>query len=220
MNLQEARLRELGLWPRWELRRQPAASARHDCKADPDWEGLAQAAADCTRCDLHRGRRQAVLGTGDRHATWLFVGEGPGAEEDQKGEPFVGPAGKLLDNMLKALGLDRSHDVYVANAVKCRPPQNRTPTPEECAACFPFLQQQISWIEPKIIVALGKVAANTLLGADTAVGALRGRDLAVDGIPLVVTWHPAYLLRNPAGKSGAWEDLCRARKLLEKIQAG
>jgi len=144
----------------------------------------------------------------------MFVGEGPGAEEDRRGEPFVGAAGKLLDNMLVALGLKRGEGVYIANAVKCRPPLNRTPEAAEIAACAPFLDRQIALVQPKVLVALGRPAAQALLGRETSIAAARGKRFEKDGIALTVTYHPAYLLRNPLDKGKAWEDLCFARRLL------
>lgn len=226
MNPEEARWRELGLWPRWLPRTDHSPAVERESLADlpvragdveafdADWPTLEAQVRDCTRCPLHETRRQAVFGVGNRQARWLFVGEGPGAEEDLRGEPFVGAAGRLLDQMLRSIGLSRSEDVYIANVVKCRPPQNRTPAEPECVACLPFLQRQITLIRPDIIVALGKVAAQSLLGTDSTLGALRGRMHNAGGIPVVVTWHPAYLLRNPADKSKSWEDLCRARQLM------
>jgi DNA polymerase len=156
---------------------------------------------------LHERRKQAVFGVGDERADWLIVGEGPGAEEDARGEPFVGQAGKLLDNMLSAIGLARGNDVYIANVVKCRPPGNRTPAPEEADSCAAYLDRQIDLIEPRLIVALGKVAAHRLLGRDATLGSLRKTVHQYRGIPLVVTYHPAYLLRNLTDKAKAWEDL-------------
>ena len=172
-----------------------------------DWPQLRQAVAQCTACVLHERRKQAVLGVGDEHADWLIVGEGPGAEEDARGEPFVGQAGKLLDNMLAAIGLARGKNVYIANVVKCRPPGNRTPTLDEAEACAAYLDRQIDLIEPRLIVALGKVAAHRLLGRDATLGSLRKTVHQYRGIPLVVTYHPAYLLRNLTDKAKAWEDL-------------
>jgi DNA polymerase len=154
---------------------------------------------------------------GNRAGPWLFIGEGPGAEEDQSGEPFVGQAGKLLDAMLAASGLQRGREVYIANVVKCRPPGNRTPQPEEAAACAPYLDRQIALIQPKIIVALGKTAISRLTGADTAMAALRGRELSYQGIPVVATYHPAYLLRNLPEKLKAWEDLQFARSVFARV---
>jgi len=168
----------------------------------------------CEACALRQGRRRSVPGVGARSARWLFVGEGPGAEEDVRGEPFVGAAGQLLDSMLEALGLRRSQDVYIANVVKCRPPANRTPEAQECALCLPFLERQIALLQPAVIVALGRVAAQALLGSDMNVGSLRGRVHRYGGIPLVVTYHPAYLLRNQPEKARAWVDLCLAQRAL------
>src|SRR5262249_49333960 len=150
---------------------------------------------------LHAARKQAVLGVGDERAEWLFVGEGPGAEEDLKGEPFVGQAGRLLDNMLRAMGLKRGANVYIANIVKCRPPQNRTPEPEEAQKCMPYLVRQVDLIKPKLIVALGRVAAQNLLRTGASLGDLRGRRHDFRGIPVIVTYHPAYLLRNLPDKA-------------------
>jgi DNA polymerase len=156
---------------------------------------------------------------GDRNADWLFIGEGPGAEEDQLGEPFVGQAGKLLDNMLSAIGLQRGEDVYIANAVKCRPPNNRTPEPAEICACRPFLERQIALLQPKLIVVLGRAAAQAVLANDDALGSMRGRIHRRNGIPVVVTYHPAYLLRTPLDKAKAWEDLCLARRTMRALKA-
>jgi len=178
------------------------------------WDELKAAVADCRDCALCERRKQAVLGVGDVEADWLFVGEGPGAEEDEKGEPFVGQAGRLLDAMLASIGLKRGHKVYIGNAVKCRPPGNRTPEPAETATCFPYLQRQIALIQPKLIVALGKPAAETLLNTEVKVGASRGRLFDYNGIPLIVTYHPAYLLRNLTDKAKTWEDLCFARRVM------
>jgi len=178
------------------------------------WDELAERVAGCTDCALHEGRTQAVFGVGSRDADWLFIGEGPGAQEDRQGEPFVGRAGQLLNSMLWAMGL-RREDVYIANIVKCRPPGNRDPRPEEAAACRPYLERQIELLEPAIIVALGRVAAQDLLETDAPLGSLRGRELTYKetGIPVVVTYHPAYLLRNQAGKPKAWGDLRLAQRL-------
>ncbi len=181
------------------------------------WRLLEQEVAACTICALHASRTRTVFGVGDRCAEWLFIGEGPGFEEDRQGEPFVGRAGKLLDKMLVAIGLDRSR-VYIANTVKCRPPENRNPRPEELAACNGYLQRQISLIRPRIIVALGGVAANTLLRTENPVGKLRGKVYRFDetDIPIVVTYHPAYLLRSPLQKKASWEDL----QLAQRVVAG
>lgn len=174
------------------------------------WPELKQQVHDCTACKLRAGCTQTVFGVGDEQAEWLFVGEGPGADEDARGEPFVGQAGKLLDSMLAAIKLKRGNNVYIANIVKCRPPNNRTPEADEVATCLPYLQQQIALIKPKLIVALGKTAATSLLGRDATLGSLRGTLHDYHGIPLIVTFHPAYLLRSPAEKAKAWQDLCFA----------
>lgn len=184
-----------------------------------NWPDLSQQVADCRACVLCQQRKQAVLGVGDRQADWLFIGEGPGAEEDVKGEPFVGQAGKLLDNMLAALDLKRDSKVYIANAVKCRPPGNRTPEAAEMAACRPFLERQIALIKPKIIVLLGKAAMHSVLRDDSTLGSMRGQRLSYQGIPLVVTYHPAYLLRNLPDKAKAWEDLVLARRILRESES-
>ncbi len=178
------------------------------------WDALRAAVRDCRRCRLCEQRKQAVFGVGSESAPWLFVGEGPGADEDEKGEPFVGQAGKLLDSMLAALGLKRGREVYIANVVKCRPPGNRVPAPEEAAACAPFLDRQVDLIRPRLIVALGRTAAIRLTGAEASLASLRGRVHAYRGIPLVITYHPAYLLRNLPDKAKAWEDLLFARRTL------
>jgi len=188
--------------------------------AEMDWDELAAAVAACRQCRLCETRKQAVLGVGDRNADWLFVGEGPGAEEDQRGEPFVGQAGKLLDNMLAAIGLKRGEDVYIANAVKCRPPENRTPAPEEAVACRPYLERQIELIQPKLIVALGRPAAQTLLQTEVKIGAARGKLHDYRGIPLIVTYHPAYLLRTLLDKARAWEDLCFMKRTMQDRKGG
>lgn len=227
-------LEELELTPRWTRRERtvglPALSsaepAGDDAQASKraavaqlDWSSLKLAVDNCTACTLCKGRKQAVLGVGDVNAPWLFVGEGPGAEEDAKGEPFVGQAGKLLDNMLAAIGLRRGDKVYIANVVKCRPPGNRTPEPAEAHACEPYLARQIELIQPRLIVALGKVAAQALLGSDATLGSLRGRLHQHRGIPTIVMYHPAYLLRNLNDKVRAWEDLCFAVDTMKSLQA-
>ncbi|HEU0187350.1 MAG TPA: uracil-DNA glycosylase [Gallionellaceae bacterium] len=188
----------------------PAPAAlleKADVLAGLAWPELKECVRDCQICRLRGGCTQTVFGVGDEKARWLFVGEGPGADEDAQGEPFVGQAGKLLDNMLMAIRLKRGSDVYIANVVKCRPPGNRAPEPDEVAACLPYLQRQIALLQPKVIVALGKTAANALLGRDVTLGSLRGTLHEYRGIPLVVTYHPAYLLRTPADKAKAWQDL-------------
>ncbi|MEY4593270.1 MAG: hypothetical protein RIR18_2165 [Pseudomonadota bacterium] len=184
--------------------------------ASSNWDVLAQEVANCRSCALCEHRNQAVLGVGDLHPDWLFVGEGPGAEEDAKGEPFVGQAGKLLDNMLAALSIKRGQGVYIANAVKCRPQGNRTPEHGEMAACRPFLEKQIAWLKPKMIILLGRAAVHSVLKEDKALGTLRQQRFEYQGIPAVVTYHPAYLLRNLVDKSKAWEDLLFARQCLSR----
>lgn len=179
-----------------------------------DWAALREAVAGCQACGLCEGRRNTVFGTGDERADWLIVGEAPGENEDLQGEPFVGQAGKLLDNMLKALGLDRQDKVFIANVLKCRPPGNRNPDPAEVAQCQPFLQRQVELLQPRIILAMGRFAVQSLLQTTEPIGRLRGRAHQYQGVPLVVTYHPAYLLRNLPDKAKAWADLCLARELL------
>ena len=175
-----------------------------------DWAELKARVRDCTACKLRAGCTQTVFGVGDEKAEWLFVGEGPGADEDAQGEPFVGQAGRLLDSMLLSIGLKRGANAYIANVVKCRPPGNRNPEPDEIATCLPYLHRQIALIQPKLIVALGKTAATALLGRDATLASLRGTPHDFHGIPLIITYHPAYLLRSPAEKAKAWQDLCLA----------
>ena len=241
-------LREMGLGPVWKLRATPPAMPVEQTavastvateplpeaapaipvvpvspvapSAGMDWDELAATVAACRQCRLGETRKQAVLGVGDRQADWLFIGEGPGAEEDERGEPFVGQAGKLLDNMLAAIGLKRGEDVYIANAVKCRPPENRTPAPEEAAACRPYLERQIELIRPKLIVALGRPAAQTLLQGEIKIAAARGKLHDYRGIPVIVTYHPAYLLRTLPDKAKAWEDLCFMRRTMQAKKGG
>jgi DNA polymerase len=181
-----------------------------------EWDALADAVAACRACKLCEGRTRTVFGVGDRQADWLLVGEAPGENEDLQGEPFVGQAGKLLDNMLKALGLDRKSKVYIANVLKCRPPGNRNPQPEEVVQCEPFLRRQVQLLQPKIILAMGRFAVQTLLGTTEPIGKLRGRVHQYAGVPVVATYHPAYLLRNLPDKAKAWADLCFAQELLRK----
>lgn len=183
------------------------------------WPELKQLVRDCTACGLRAGCKQTVFGVGDEKADWLFVGEGPGADEDALGEPFVGQAGKLLDNMLMAIKLKRGNNVYIANIVKCRPPGNRAPAADEIAQCLPYLERQIELIQPRLIVALGKVASNALLGREATLASLRGKLHDYRGIPLIVTYHPAYLLRSPTEKAKAWQDLCMAVKSTEDKRA-
>lgn len=194
--------------------------------AQMGWDELEQAVSTCTRCGLCRGRTRTVFGVGDRKARWLFIGEGPGREEDARGEPFVGRAGQLLDNMLAAIHLARGQNAYIANVVKCRPTdengKDRRPSAEETAACLPYLQRQIELIQPDVMVALGKTAAVSLLGLDpeTAVSSLRGKVHRYAERPLVVTYHPAYLLRTPADKKKTWADLCLAMEQYAKVGVG
>jgi DNA polymerase len=185
-----------------------------------DWGQLKAAVASCSACPLHKGRTQTVFGVGDENADWLFVGEGPGAEEDARGEPFVGQAGKLLDNMLAAISLRRGENVYIANIVKCRPPGNRNPEPSEAHACEPYLHRQIGLIRPKLIIALGKVAALNLLQTDASIASLRGKVHRWRDIPLIVTYHPAYLLRNLPDKAKSWQDLVFAVEAFRGLGAG
>ena len=179
-----------------------------------DWPTLERTVAGCTRCGLHATRTQTVFGVGHREAKWMFIGEAPGADEDRQGEPFVGRAGQLLNAMIEAIGL-RREDVYIANVLKCRPPGNRDPQPNEVDSCEPYLMRQIELIRPRLIVALGRHAAHSLLKTEAPLARLRGQRLAYRGTPLVVTFHPAYLLRNPIDKRRAWDDLCLSRRIVE-----
>ena len=184
-----------------------------------DWNGLRARVAACTRCALSATRTQTVFGVGNPQAEWLIVGEAPGAEEDRQGEPFVGRAGQLLNSMLRALGLARA-DVYIANVLKCRPPGNRDPSAKESAECLPYLERQIALLQPKILLAVGRIAAQNLLNTEVPLGRLRQKVHAFGAlrVPLVVTYHPAYLLRTPADKRKAWEDLKFAREVCERVQ--
>jgi uracil-DNA glycosylase family 4 len=231
-------LRELGLAPVWRLRQRPGmrgatfdepdatvstgegGDARRARIASLAFDALVADIAHCDACGLSKTRKRTVPGVGDLDAAWMFVGEAPGADEDAQGEPFVGAAGQLLDNMLAALGLARGNDVFIANVLKCRPPGNRTPEPLEAAACRPYLDRQIELVAPGVIVALGKSAACTLLGVDASVASLRNRVHRYRGTPLVVTYHPAYLLRTPGDKAKAWEDLLFARRTLRESTSG
>src|SRR5574337_15396 len=185
-----------------------------------DWPALREAVAACTACGLCRSRRQTVFGVGHPRARWMVVGEAPGEQEDLLGEPFVGPAGHLLDAMLRALGLTRDEapperEVYIANTLKCRPPRNRNPEPDELALCEPFLVRQIELVQPRLILAMGRFAVQALLRTSEPIGRLRGRVHQYHGVPLVVTYHPAYLLRNLVDKARAWDDLCLAAATVE-----
>jgi DNA polymerase len=198
---------------------QMAAAAPVPPVAAEGWDQLSDEVARCTRCDLHRTRTRAVLGVGDRRAQWLVVGEAPGAEEDRQGEPFVGRAGQLLDAMLRAIGLARGHNVYIANILKSRPPGNRDPAPEEVAACLPYLERQIELIRPRIILAVGRIAMQNLLGTQAPLGRMRGQVFEFGALKtaLIVTYHPAYLLRKPEDKRKTWEDLKFARGVFERL---
>jgi DNA polymerase len=239
-------LEELGLGPRWRLREPvapvhpgaPEASTealrpatptpRADAALDLDdrvagiarmaWPELKSAVASCAACPLCRTRTHTVFGVGDERAEWLLVGEAPGAEEDARGEPFVGQAGRLLDNMLAAVGLRRGENVYIANVLKCRPPGNRNPEPFEVEQCSPHLVRQIALIRPKLVLALGRFAAQTLLNTEASIASLRGRLFEYQGVPLIVSYHPAYLLRNLPDKAKAWEDLCFARATMNTLK--
>jgi uracil-DNA glycosylase len=278
VNRDEAVLRELNLYPLWKLRKQAVAAPEAPSPQDsvhttePEtiaaesavpatakdrvqvigelgWSELKAMVRDCTACKLRAGCTQTVFGVGDEKADWLFVGEGPGADEDALGEPFVGQAGKLLDNMLVSIKLKRGRNAYIANIVKCRPPGNRAPEPDEIATCLPYLRRQIALIKPKLIVALGKTAATCLLGRDATIASLRGKVLdyrapatgaeethgdessrlpplphqtasprrAGAATPLIVTYHPAYLLRTPMDKAKAWQDLCLAVETMKSL---
>jgi uracil-DNA glycosylase len=232
-------LREFGITTRWSLRvpfqtlqlaapPEPVATDQAAAPPAPEiaklgWSDLATTVAACELCQLCKTRTQTVFGVGPQRAPWMVIGEAPGQEEDREGFPFVGQAGRLLDQMLLSIGLDRTNHVYIANVLKCRPPRNRDPLPAEIASCQPYLFRQIELIGPRLIVVVGRFAAQTLLGTDAAISSLRGRvhllkrdNLAV---PVVVTYHPAYLLRSPAEKAKAWADLCLARETFAAIQA-
>jgi uracil-DNA glycosylase len=206
-------LAEMGLAPLWRLK----AAKRSSGGEKPGWPQLKQLVPGCTACALHKSRTQTVFGVGDEDADWMLIGEAPGAEEDRLGEPFVGQAGRLLDHMLAAIGLQRGDNVYIANVLKCRPPGNRNPEPAEVAKCAPHLTRQIELVRPKLIVAMGRFAAQTLLGSDASIASLRGRVHAYAGVPLIVTYHPAYLLRTLPDKAKAWADLVLAKKTMETL---
>ncbi len=225
-------LRELELLPVWKLRAQPALIEKAEKTTSPepapilplkasvesmDWQALQACVKDCQACGLAKTRTQTVFGVGDENADWLFVGEAPGVEEDRCGEPFVGPAGKLLDNMLAAIELKRGENVYIANVLKCRPPENRDPHGEEVMLCEPYLKRQVELIKPKLIIALGKFATQSLLNSDATVTSLRGKLHQYHGVPVIVTYHPAYLLRNLADKAKAWDDLCLAKSTMQSL---
>ena len=214
--MREQYLEAMGI-PVWVLRdaadpEQDADEVRSD---DADWTELQEAVSSCTKCDLHRGRTQTVFGVGSQTADLLIIGEAPGAEEDRRGEPFVGRAGQLLNAMLAAIHLARE-DVYIANILKCRPPDNRDPKGEEAATCTPYLQRQIDLLQPRVILALGRIAAQWLLQSNAPIGRLRGRafEYGSHSTPMVVSYHPAYLLRSPLQKSRSWDDLKLVKRLL------
>jgi len=223
-------LQALGI-EQWRLRRDPgAAAAAPPVAAAPparaagapsaEWEHLTTEVQGCVRCALHATRTQTVFGVGDRGSDLLVVGEAPGAEEDRQGEPFVGRAGQLLNSMLRAMGTPRAN-VYIANLLKCRPPGNRDPAVEEVACCQPYLQRQIELLKPRLVLAVGRIAAQNLLATEQPIGKLRGavHGYGAAGIPLVVTYHPAYLLRSPTQKRAAWTDLSFARRELARLRA-
>jgi DNA polymerase len=232
MSPREAILDEMGLAPRWRLRRRaeartapsPAAapvlfaSPREERIARMDWAELKAAVAGCTACAIRATCTQTVFGVGDERAEWLLVGEAPGGEEDRLGEPFVGQAGKLLDNMLAAIGLKRGANVYIANVLRCRPPGNRNPAPGEVANCSPYLLRQIALIRPRLILAMGRIAVQSLLHTEASIASLRGRVHRYAGVPLIVTYHPAYLLRNLPDKAKAWADLVFAVKTMASLK--
>jgi len=228
MGRRELILAEMGLAPIWRVRgassnvneaqsEAPVTEPRGGADSAKDWIELKQLVSGCVQCGLHETRTQTVFGVGDPHAQWMLIGEAPGAEEDRLGDPFVGQAGRLLDNMLAAIGLDRRKNVYIANVLKCRPPGNRNPEPEEVAKCSPHLLRQIELVNPKLIVAMGRFAAQTLLESDASIASLRGRLHRYAGRPCIVTYHPAYLLRNLPDKAKAWADLVFARKTMASL---
>lgn len=204
----------------------PAPAVGRSEIAAMDWDALRAAVAACTACKLcSAGRRQTVFGVGHTRAHWMVVGEAPGEQEDLQGEPFVGKSGQLLDNMLRAIGLTRGpaepdKQVYIANTLKCRPPGNRNPEPDELVKCEPFLIRQIELVQPRIILAMGRFAVQSLLRSTEPIGRLRGRVHRYQGVPLIVTYHPAYLLRNLEDKAKAWDDLCLARATAESVAPG
>jgi uracil-DNA glycosylase len=220
MSRRDAILAEMGLAPIWRLRNKPEVVQDGNparAAASIGWVELKQLVSGCTQCGLHKTRTQTVFGVGDQEADWMLVGEAPGAEEDRLGDPFVGQAGRLLDNMLAAIDLSRTKNVYIANVLKCRPPGNRNPEPEEVAKCSPHLLQQIELVQPKLIVAMGRFAAQTLLNTDASIASLRGKVYRYAGRPLIVTYHPAYLLRNLPDKAKAWADLVFARRTMATL---
>jgi len=225
-NLQHEYLKAMGV-QRWVARDKveeiagdsfPEQASEGPGPVAQDWLALETQVSNCKKCQLHESRTQTVFGTGNRDADWLIIGEAPGADEDRQGEPFVGRAGKLLDEMLFAAGFQRA-DVYIANILKCRPPANRDPSPDEVACCHAYLQQQIALIQPQLILAVGRIAAHNLLQTDCQLGRLRGKvhHYGDTNIPVIVTYHPAYLLRSPLEKRKVWSDLQFA-KVVNKQQ--
>ena len=239
-------LAEIGVRPRWRLRDREVPGRRRVVDPAPaspppavhvadvaelelddraarvgrmDWPELKTAVAACEACGLCKTRTNTVFGVGDERAEWMIIGEAPGAEEDARGEPFVGQAGRLLDSMLAAVALRRGENVYIANVLKCRPPGNRNPEPFEVAQCSPHLVRQIELIRPRLILALGRAAAQLLLNTDASIASLRGKLFRYQGVTTIVTYHPAYLLRNLPDKSKAWEDLCFARATMKDLKA-
>jgi len=199
--------------------RAPAAEPQPDIAANLDWDELRAAVAACQRCELHSTRTQTVFGVGNPQARWMFIGEAPGAEEDKQGEPFVGRAGQLLTSMIRALGL-RREDVFIANVLKCRPPDNRDPRPSEAVSCRGFLERQVALVNPTLIIAVGRIAAQNLLATETPIARLRGKvhSFGAKAWPVVVTYHPAYLLRSPGEKRKSWQDLLQARQLFGRLE--
>ena len=196
------------------------ALSSQEIKAAASLDELKQTVSDCTKCDLHRSRTQTVFGVGHPAAEWLIIGEAPGADEDRKGEPFVGRAGQLLTSMLRAMGLARE-EVFIANILKCRPPNNRDPHADEISNCSSYLRQQIELLQPKIILVVGRIAAQSLLNVDTPIGKMRGQKFVYQDttIPVIATYHPAYLLRQPSEKRKAYQDLCRLQVFLQRQRA-
>jgi uracil-DNA glycosylase len=212
---------DIDVWERRDLRRpEPVATPVPHSADQPGWAELERAVKTCTLCPLHKTRTQGVFGVGNRNAQWMVIGEAPGADEDRQGEPFVGRAGQLLNSMLKAIGLAREQ-VFIANILKSRPPHNRDPRPEEVQACIPYLFRQIELVNPKLILCVGRIAAQTLLETDTSIGKLRGQLHRIAGNrPMVVTYHPAYLLRSPGEKRKSWADLMLALRTFEQVAGG
>lgn len=226
-------LQELGLGPLWVRKTTLAIGCPGDLPSDVapaavagtassesgvSWENLQTMVQVCQDCPLSQSRTQSVFGAGAKQGDVLVIGEAPGAEEDRVGEPFVGQAGKLLDNMLKSIGESRDKSVYIANVLKCRPPGNRDPHALEVAACEGHLKQQIRLLKPKLIVVVGRIAAQTLLNTDNSIGQLRGKQFEYDGIPVLVTYHPAYLLRSPQEKAKAWADLLKIHQTIQSLR--